>query len=240
MLYDLPPELISLILGLLDLPSLKNCSESCRVLREITRRNLGNPLLNPWHHPVRRAIYESFIDHSTKSRRHPNRDVIEYPLDVALTDHESQTLAMLAALGIFSCVPRSVIVNILALSPPRFLLYHSTRSRLPRELWEQAFRRRFLPSWIPHWVHISQLPSWTWQESFFRILEQVNHRLTSNCTSLESWTNYVAILRSGTAATCTAYSRTFSASAIMNDLKRQANLMEYETRARVIVQLADV
>ncbi|KAF8714560.1 Sucrase/ferredoxin-like, partial [Rhizoctonia solani] len=57
---------------------------------------------------------------------------------------------------------------------------------------------------------------------------------------MESWTNYVVILRSGTAATCTAYSRTFSASVIMNDLKRQANLMEYETQARVIVQLADV
>ncbi|CAE7195135.1 unnamed protein product [Rhizoctonia solani] len=236
MLHNLPPELISLIFGLLDLLSLKNCSDSCRVLRAVC----SNSLLNPWHHPVRRAIYESFIDHLTKSQRHPNRDVIEYPLDVALTDHESQTLAVLAALGAFSCVPRSVIVDILALSPPRFLLYHSTRSTLPRELWEQAFRRRFLPSWIPHWVHTSQRACWAWQESFFRILEQVNHRLTSNCTSLESWTSYVVILRSGTAATCTAYSRTFSASVIMNDLKRQANLMEYETQARVIVQLADV
>ncbi|CUA71190.1 hypothetical protein RSOLAG22IIIB_04494 [Rhizoctonia solani] len=236
MLCNLPPELVSLILGLLDLPSLKSCSEACRVLREVC----SDSLLNPWHHPVRRAIYGSFIDHSTKSRRYSNQEVIEYPLDVALSDHEAQTLAILAALGTFSCVPRSVIVDILTLSPPRFLLYHSTRSKLPRELWEQAFRRRFLPSWIPNWVHTSQRPSWTWQESFFRILEQINHRLTSNCTSLESWTNYVVILRSGTAATCTAYSRTFSASVIMNDLKRQANLMEYETQARVIVQLADV
>ncbi|CAE6457802.1 unnamed protein product [Rhizoctonia solani] len=236
MLCALPPEIMSLILGLLDLLSLKNCSDSCRVLRGVC----SDALLNPWHRPVRHAIYESFIDHSTKSLRHPNRDVIEYPLDVPLTDHESQTLAILAGLGAFSCVPRSVIVDILALSPPRFLLYHSTRAKLPRALWEQAFRRRFLPSWIPHWVHTSQRPSWTWQESFFRILEQVHHRLNSNCTSLESWTNYVVILRSGTAATCTAYSRTFSASAIMNDLKRQANLMEYETQARVIVQLADV
>ncbi|CEL53588.1 hypothetical protein RSOLAG1IB_06443 [Rhizoctonia solani AG-1 IB] len=57
---------------------------------------------------------------------------------------------------------------------------------------------------------------------------------------MESWTSYVVILRSGTAATCTAYSRTFNASVIMDDLKRQANLSEYETQARVIVQLADV
>ncbi|CAE6460344.1 hypothetical protein ACGC1H_005990 [Rhizoctonia solani] len=236
MLCDLPPELISSILGLLDLLSLRNCSETCRVLREVC----SDSLLNPWHHPVRRAIYNSFVDHLEESRRHSNQDFIEYPLDVALTNHESQTLATLAAFGTFSCVPRSVLVDILALSPPRFLLYHSTRSKLPRELWEQAFRRRFLPSWIPHWVHTSQRPSWAWQEGFFRILEQVNHRLTSNCTSLESWTNYVVVLRSGTAATCTAYSRTFSASVIMNDLKRQANLMEYETQARVIVQLTDV
>ncbi|KAH7338151.1 hypothetical protein B0J17DRAFT_661003 [Rhizoctonia solani] len=216
MLYGLPPELISLILGFLGLLDLKSCADSCRVLREVC----SDPLLNPWHHPVRRCY--------------------RIPLDVPLTDHESQTLAILSALGTFSCVPRSVLVDILALSPPRFLLYHSTRSKLPRELWEQAFRRRFLPSWIPHWVHTSQRPCWTWQESFFRILEQVNHRLTSNCTSLESWTNYVVILRSGTAATCPAYSRTFSAFTIMDDLKRQANLMEYETQARVIVQLTDV
>ncbi|KAJ1305301.1 hypothetical protein OPQ81_000324 [Rhizoctonia solani] len=236
MLCDLPPEIISLILGFLDLVSLKNCSESSRVLREVC----SDPLLNPWHHPVRRAIYESFLDHSTKSQRHPNRDIIEYPFDVPLSYHESQTLELLATLGAFSCVPRSVLVDILALSPPRFLLYHSARSKLPRDLWKQAFRRRFLPSWVPHWVHTLQRSSWKWQESFFRVLEQVNHRLTSNCTSLESWTNYVVILRSGTAATCTAYSRTFSASAIMNNLKRQANLMEYETQARVIVQLVDI
>ncbi|CAE6383438.1 unnamed protein product [Rhizoctonia solani] len=236
MLFALPPEVLSLILCSLDLVSLKNCSDSCRVLRAVC----SDPLLNPWHHPVRHAIYESFMGHSTRTQRNTNRSIIEYPLDVSLSDHESQTLAILAALGLFSCVPRSVIVDILALSPPRFLLYHSSRSKLPRELWEQAFRRRFLPSWIPHWVHTSQRPSWAWQESFFRILEQLNHRLASNCTSMESWTNYVVILRSGTASTCTSYSRTFSASVIMNDLKRQANLMEYETQARVIVQLADV
>ncbi|QRW20866.1 sucrase/ferredoxin-like domain-containing protein [Rhizoctonia solani] len=216
-----------------DLTSLKKCSDSCRVLRTVC----SDPLLNPWHHPVRHAIFELFTHHSIRNN---GRHTIEYPVEALLEDHESETLTILAALAAFSCVPRSVVVDILALSPPRFLLYHSARSKLPCELWEQAFRRRFLPSWIPPWVRTSRRPSWAWQECFFRILEQLNHRLTSNCTSMESWTNYVVILRSGTAATCTAYSRTFSASVIMNDLKRQANLMEYETQARVIVQLADV
>lgn len=51
------------------------------------------------------------------------------------------------------------------------------------------------------------------------VLEQLNHRLVSNCTTMESWTEYMVIRRTGAAATRTAYSRTFSAAVIMNDLK---------------------
>jgi hypothetical protein len=238
MLFNLPPELLSSILGFLDLLSLKNCSDSCRTLRDIC----SDPVLNPWRHAVRCAIHELFTDDLTREKSQPHRELIVYPTEASLTFHESQTLSVLAALGTFASVPRSVLVDVLALSPPRFLLYHSTRSNLPRELWEEAFRRRFLPSWAPSndWIRTLQHPSWSLKEGFFRLvavsmqgqsvlngiystihslLEQINHRLTSNCTSLESWTDYMVILRSGIAATCTAYSRTFSAPAIMQDLK---------------------
>ncbi|QRV78576.1 F-box-like protein [Ceratobasidium sp. AG-Ba] len=236
MLCDLPVELLSLILSFLDILSLKNTTETCRLLRAVS----SDDVLNPWHHPARLAIGRLFAtdqgQEEIQEEIYSKQETPEYPLNLASTPYESQELALLSALGEYSTVPRSTLVDVLVLAPPRFLLYCSGHSNLPRRLWEDAFRRRFLPSW----VHVLERQKWSWREGFFRTLEQVHHRLTSNCTSTESWINYVVILRSGIAATCTAYARTFSALVIMNDLKRQANLLDYETQARVILRLADI
>ncbi|KAG8690307.1 hypothetical protein FRC08_010572, partial [Ceratobasidium sp. 394] len=236
MLCDLPVELLSLIFSFLDLLSLKNTAETCRLIRAVCSDNV----LNPWHHPVRRAILKAFAgdqgQEGGEGETSTELETPEYPLNLATTSLESQELALLSSLGEYSTVPRLTLVDVLVLSPPRFLLYCASHSNLPRKLWEEAFRRRFLPSW----AHILERRKWSWREGFFRTLEHVHHRLTSSCTSTESWINYVVILRSGIAATCTAYARAFNATVIMNDLKRQANLLDYETQARVIVQLADV
>ncbi|KAF8603657.1 hypothetical protein BDV93DRAFT_523131 [Ceratobasidium sp. AG-I] len=228
MLCDLPVELLSIILAFLDLISLKRISESCRLLRAVC----SDDVLNPWHHPVRRAIHDVFKNGENQG----SSETLEYPRNLASKAYEALELAVLSGLSAFSTVPRSTVVDILVLSPPRFLLYHASRSNLPRRLWEEAFRRRFLPSWAQKF----EQHRWSWQEGFFRTLESINHRLLSSCTSMESWINYMVIRRSGVAATCTAYARTFSAEIIMNDLKRQANLLDYPTQARIILQLTDI
>jgi hypothetical protein len=160
MLHDLPVELLSLTLGFLDLVSLKNASESCRLLRAIC----SDHVLNPWHYPVRRAINMLFADGLAKGESQAISEHQEYPANIPTTSLESQELAVLSALGEFSAVARSTLVDILVLSPPRFLLYCASRSNMTRSMWEDAFRRRFLPSW----AHILERQKWSWREGFFR------------------------------------------------------------------------
>lgn len=45
-------------------------------------------------------------------------------------------------------VPRQNWVDILTLAKPDFLLLDATFPILPDKVWEECFRRRFLPSWI--------------------------------------------------------------------------------------------
>ena len=156
MLCDLPVELLSAILAFLDLVSLKRISESSRRLRAVC----SDDVLNPWHHPVRHAIHNVFKDGENQDAS----DALDYPRNLASIEYKAQELAVLSGLSAFSTVPRSTLVDVLALSPPRFLLYHASRSNLPHRLWKEAFQRRFLPSWAQkfgqHW--------WSWQEGFFR------------------------------------------------------------------------
>ncbi|KAG8723053.1 hypothetical protein FRC09_004942 [Ceratobasidium sp. 395] len=216
MLCDLPVELLSLIFSLLDLLSLKHTAETCRLIRAVCSDNV----LNPWHYPVRRAIHGIFAgdraqDENRELESVTESEASEYPLNLATTSFESRELAILSSLGEYSAVPRATLVDVLVFAPPRFLLYCAAHSNLPRKLWEEAFRRRFLPSW----AQILERRKWSWREGYFRTLENIHHKLTSNCTSTESWIGYVVIMRSGIAATCTAYARTFSAAVIIGDLK---------------------
>lgn len=160
MLRDLPVELLSAILAFLDLVSLKHASESCRLLRAVC----SDHVLNPWHYPARRAIHNLFGDGLTREENQIVSESLEYPGNLATRDYGVEELSVLSGLSDFSAVPRSTIVDILVLSPPRFLLYHASRSNLPRRLWEEAFRRRFLPSW----AHNFGQHRWSWQEGFFR------------------------------------------------------------------------
>lgn len=156
MLCDLPVELLSTIFAFLDLLSLKSISESCRLLRAVC----SDDILNPWHHPVRLAIHTAFVEGENQG----SLDDLDYPSSSTRTEYDARQLAILSGLSAFSTVPRSTLVDILVLSPPRFLLYHASRSNLSCRRWEEAFRRRFLPSW----AHKFDDHRWSWQEGFFR------------------------------------------------------------------------
>jgi hypothetical protein len=62
----------------------------------------------------------------------------------------------LTHLSVRSIVPRHNWIDILSLARPSFLLFKATLPNLKEAEWEEAFRRRFLPSWAKwkkegHW-----------------------------------------------------------------------------------------
>lgn len=64
-----------------------------------------------------------------------------------LADLRSRNYDALKHLSVRSSVPRHNWVEILTLAPPSFLLFDAPLPNLPAADWEEAFARRFLPSW---------------------------------------------------------------------------------------------
>jgi hypothetical protein len=77
----------------------------------------SDPALNPWRKPILRNLHT-------------------HNYEPALTH-----------LSVRSIVPRHNWIDILSLARPSFLLFKATLPNLKESEWEEAFRRRFLPSW---------------------------------------------------------------------------------------------
>ncbi|KIY69744.1 hypothetical protein CYLTODRAFT_393216 [Cylindrobasidium torrendii FP15055 ss-10] len=137
-------------------------------------------------------------------------------------------------LSVRSTVPRINRIEILSLADSSFLLFDSTLPNLRSTDWEECFSRRFLPGW-KKWRKDS-----SWKETFMKVMHRVWHRSQTSCTVDESWTKYIVINRNGSANQLDASSRIFNPIALFNELKLQQNLMHLETRARLVLCLADV
>ena len=93
------------------------------IVSHLSRRLLAitsDSSLNPWRQPILRTLRDS---HS------PTYDPSLANLSVQLT------------------VPRQNWVEILSIAKAEWLLFHATLPNLSRNDWEEAFKRRFLPSW---------------------------------------------------------------------------------------------
>ncbi|KAF8307241.1 hypothetical protein DL93DRAFT_2143384 [Clavulina sp. PMI_390] len=211
-LDTLPVELIASILSELDIPSLRAASETSAYLRAVA----SDPLLNPWRSPILRALIPP-THHSA-----------------LVQDSLTNSLEPLKTLSVLSTVPRHNWLEILCFAPPEFILFDATLPNLSEQQWEAAFFRRFLPSW----ARIRKNKSW--RSAFLKMLFSVQHRLTTNCTTSEAWTNYIMINRSGVTNSAAASSRQFNPQAIFNTFKASAGLTHLPTSVRILVRLADV
>ncbi|KAF8843087.1 hypothetical protein BDN67DRAFT_897816 [Paxillus ammoniavirescens] len=162
----------------------------------------SDPSLNPWRRPILHNL------------RHGIYDKCFYHL------------------GSRSIVPRQNWIEILTFASPSFLLFESTLPNLKSSEWEEAFRRRFLPSWVK-WKENS------WRVAFMKVLYRVWHRSRSACTSDESWTKYIVLNRSGSVNELEASSRNFNPLAVFNAIKFQNNLAHLPTQIRVVLELID-
>jgi hypothetical protein len=121
---------------------------------------------------------------------------------------------------------------ILSIATAHFILFQATLPNLSDAEWQEAFSRRFLPSWT-RWNRGGR-----WRETFMkcvlqyilvgcnrlrclnpRILWKVWHRAQFTCTIEESWTDYILLHRNGTAEHCSSYSRSFDPLTILDELK---------------------
>ncbi|KAF7332273.1 hypothetical protein MKEN_00108500 [Mycena kentingensis (nom. inval.)] len=137
-------------------------------------------------------------------------------------------------LSVYTCVPRHNWITVLATAKAHFILFDLTLPNLKHAEWEEAFRRRFLPSWVA----LKQAK--TWKEAFLSMLHQLWHRSHTSCTVTEAWTKYLVLNRNGSANLLEVSTRNFDPTSILNDMRLQQNLYQLPLRARLIVELADI
>ncbi|KAJ7129420.1 hypothetical protein C8R44DRAFT_776753 [Mycena epipterygia] len=147
--------------------------------------------------------------------------------------HSDEYEAALKNLVVYS-VPRHNWIEILSLAKASYILFEMTLPNLKEAEWEEAFRRRFLPSWA-RWRKDS-----AWKAAFLRVLHQTWHRSCTSCTTNEAWTKYIVLNRNGSANLLEASSRNFNPLIIFDDMRMQNNMHQLEMRARIVVQFADV
>jgi hypothetical protein len=73
-------------------------------------------------------------------------------------------------------------VETLVRAKPRWILERFEHTRWPEKIWQQAYEKRFLPSWKAY-----KREDDTWRAVFLRMLGRVEHR-NLGCTHEESWT----------------------------------------------------
>ncbi|KAL0067664.1 hypothetical protein AAF712_005379 [Marasmius tenuissimus] len=137
-------------------------------------------------------------------------------------------------LSVRRIVPRQNWIEILALTSPSFILFDATLPKLKEEEWKECFYRRFLPSWR-RWSSQEA----TWKASFMQVLYRVWHRGRTSCTVDETWTKYIVLHRKRHANLLEASTRNFNPLVIFNQMKLENDLIDMETRIRLVVQLAD-
>lgn len=90
--------------------------------------------------------------------------------------------AELASLGSYTHISRNVFAEILVRAEARWILEEMEIPKLPNAVWEEAFSRRFLPSWRRYREGDEH-----WRAVFLRTLRRLEHR-SLGCTHEESWT----------------------------------------------------
>ncbi|KAJ6598820.1 hypothetical protein DFH09DRAFT_1129307 [Mycena vulgaris] len=165
----------------------------------------SDTILNVWRLPILRTL------HST-------------------TEYEDA----LKNLSVYMSVPRHNWVDILALARASYILFEATLPNLKEAEWEEAFKRRFLPSWT-RWRKDS-----LWKATFLRVLHQTWHRTSTCCTTNEAWTKYIVLNRNGSANLLESSSRNFNPIVVFDDLRMQQNMHHLDMQARLVVQFADV
>lgn len=123
-LDQLPLELIATILSYLELSSLIHVISVCKLLANVCK----DPLLNPWRTPIQRAL--------------TNYNLGAEDDDEWLTNDSR----ILEHLSCYFGIPKNNWIDILATAPASFILFHEI-PWLPDQSWQEAFMRRFLPSW---------------------------------------------------------------------------------------------
>ncbi|KAJ7180344.1 hypothetical protein C8R43DRAFT_1084281 [Mycena crocata] len=133
-------------------------------------------------------------------------------------------------------VPRQNWVDILSMGRASYILFEATLPNMKEAEWEEAFKKRFLPSW-QRW-RTGTAPSW--KAAFLRVLHQTWHRSHTSCTANDAWTKYIVLNRNGSANLLEASSRHFNPLIILDDMRLQQNMHQLDMRARLVVQFADV
>ncbi|KAJ7368572.1 hypothetical protein DFH08DRAFT_982756 [Mycena albidolilacea] len=166
-------------------------------ISQLSRRLMNvasDPILNVWRFPILRDLRSDQYEESLKH------------------------------LSVYMSVPRHNWVDILSRARAPYILFEMTLPNLKEAEWEDAFKRRFLPSW---W---RQRKDSTWKAALLRVLHQTWHRSCTSCTANEAWTKYIVLNRNGSANQLEASSRHFNPALIFDDMRH----------VRLVVQFADV
>ncbi|KAL7425200.1 hypothetical protein Q5752_000888 [Cryptotrichosporon argae] len=202
---DLPPELHSHIASFLPLPTLLRFLALHSSLLSLTQTHLS---------PIRPAV----LAHLSAGPPYP------------------RALAALPSLALLA-PPRShrrAHVDVLVRARPRWVLERLELGAWPDDVWEDAYARRFLPSWKRFKTEDD-----TWRAVFLRMLGRLEHRY-NGCTHDESWTRFITLHKNGSASLNRVYSRMFDPYEIYDELKHQNNHAQHETHVRVVCHLQDV
>ncbi|KAF7352578.1 hypothetical protein MVEN_01223100 [Mycena venus] len=183
-----------------------NLDDVIKISQLSRRLNLvaSDPILNVWRLPILRNLRSEEYEGSLKN------------------------------LSVYMSVPRHNWVDILSIGRASYILFETTLPNLKDAEWDEAFKRRFLPSWRK-WRKDS-----SWRPAFLRVLHQTWHRSCTSCTANEAWTKYIVLNRNGSANQLEAASRTFNPALIFDDIRLQQNMLHLDMRVRLIVQFADV
>lgn len=186
-----------------------------------------SPLLTPFSAPVHRVLL-----------RGP-----PYPVEIT-------------TLGSYTHIARSVFIEILVRGEARWVLEDLEIPHLRDQVWEEVFKRRFLPSWTRYKEEGEK-----WRAVTMRMLRRLVHR-TVGCTHDEPWTvsflylvavcirligsvhsrqqRFLTLHRNGSGSLNRMYSRTFDPHEIFREIKNQNNLSDRPTEVRLLLQLQDV
>ncbi|KAF5358927.1 hypothetical protein D9758_004842 [Tetrapyrgos nigripes] len=217
-LESLPAELITDILGELDMESLIRISYLSRRLRDI----VSDPSLNPWRRPILRELhsgtYSDTLKHLSVRQTVPRQNWIEI-LSLASPNfilHEA-TLPNLRASEWDECFSR------------RFL--PGWRNWVSSDTGKASFTKALSRIWHRSRTTCTSDEAWT---------RYITLNRNGSANELEGWFWLLVYGCLNNNTVFEASSRTFSPTAIFNEYKLQNDLTHLETRIRLVVQLQDV
>ncbi|WWC73655.1 uncharacterized protein I206_107627 [Kwoniella pini CBS 10737] len=206
LLLDMPQEILSQIASYLPLPNIINLLSLHPILLSLTQSHYS-----PIPSSVRSIL-----------------SIPPYPKSLSVLPHLKNFLPP------DPDDSRRLFIQILVRARPKWIIERFEFLRWDDDFWEEAFERRFLPSWKRF-----KGDDDNWRAAFMRVLGRIEHR-QSGCTHEEAWTRFVTLHRNGSASINRIYSRTFDPYEIYDELKNQNNFSSHPTTVRVALHLQDV